>query len=413
MVGQAVQAVPSEPNGKPAAVRATVVHVMTDPGSLTFLSGQASFIRDAGFAVHAVASPGEYLSYFRDKEGATVHAVPMSRSISPVRDVVALWRLCRVLRGIRPDIVHAHTPKGGLLGMLAAWICGAPIRIYNLRGRRDEAASGPIRHLLRLCERTTCSLAHRVIPVSHSLRRGLIEDMICRPDKIKVLVGGSGNGVDATERFKPLAESVRLATRARYQIPSEALVIGFVGRLTGDKGIAELTRAWKRLREEEPRLHLLLAGDVDPASPAPREIIAALEADPRVHRAGWDWNTPPLYAAMDVVALPTYREGFPNVALEAAAMALPIVATSVTGCVDAVQDGVTGLLVPARDAEALGDALLRYLSNRMLRTAHGAAARRRVLAEFRREAIWGAIAGEYRDLVERRGPSCTRAVLRI
>jgi glycosyltransferase involved in cell wall biosynthesis len=147
-------------------------------------------------------------------------------------------------------------------------------------------------------------------------------------------------------------------------------------------------------------LHLLLVGQLEVEGTLMADAVAALQADPRVHFTGLDWNTPSLYAAMDVVALPTYREGFPNVALEAAAMELPIVATSVPGCTDAVQDGVTGTLVAPRDPAALADALQRYLSDPRLRAKHGEAGRRRVLAEFRREAVCEAIAAEYRSLLE-------------
>lgn len=389
------------PAATPRPAVATVAHVMTHSGSLIFLRGQASFLRNHGFTIHAITSPGPDLIAFRERERAAIHAVPMSRSISPFRDLLSLWRLCRVLRKIRPDVVHAHTPKGGLLGMLAAWICRTPVRIYHLRGLRYDTATGLKRWVLRSAEWVTCNLAHRVISVSHSLRSIVVDAGVCRGEGIKVLVGGSGNGVDATSRFKPLGEQVRAETRARYGIPMDALVIGFVGRFVADKGFAELAGAWKHLRGSDPRLHLMLAGDEDEDDPMPAEMMAAFRSDPRVHQTGFHPNMPLLYSAMDVVALPTYREGFPNVALEAAAMALPIVATSVLGCVDAVQDGVTGTLIPARDSVALADALRRYLAAPHLRTTHGAAARRRVLADFRPEAIWEAIAAEYRDLMVR------------
>lgn len=381
---------------------ATVVHVMTHSGSLIFLRGQVSFVRERGFAVHAITSPGADLTSLREKEGAVVHAVPMSRGITPFQDLVSLWRLCRILRRIRPDIVHAHTPKGGLLGMLSAWICRTPVRVYHLRGLRYDTTSGVKRRMLRLVEWVTCALAHRVLAVSHSLQSVVIDDQVCPADKIKVLGAGSGNGVDATGRFRPLGESVRAEARTKHGIPPEALVVGFVGRFVFDKGIVELADAWQQLRASDPSLHLMLAGDLDDAAPIPAEVMEVFRSDPRVHFTGFETNMPPLYSAMDVVALPTYREGFPNVALEAAAMGLPIVATSVLGCVDAVQDGVTGMLVQPRDPVGLAAGLRSYLADPSRRATQGAAARRRVLADFRREAIWKAIAGEYRELLARR-----------
>ena len=195
---------------------------------------------------------------------------------------------------------------------------------------------------------------------------------------------------------------MRHDARAEHGIPDDALVIGFVGRLAPDKGMVELAGAWNQLRAREPRAHLLLVGWWTELGSGLTELGVALRCDPRVHFIGPRNDLPRMYAAMDVLALPTYREGFPNVALEAAAMALPIVATSVSGCVDAVQDGVTGTLVSARDADALATALQRYLADQPLRERHGAAGRRRVLAEFRREAIWEAIAAEYRSLLSTR-----------
>jgi glycosyltransferase involved in cell wall biosynthesis len=390
-----------EPGASPVQARTTVLHVTTVPTSLVFLSGQASFIRRAGFEVHAVSSPGPELARFGEAEQVAVHTVRMTRRMTPLQDLRAVWELSRLLRRVRPEIVHGHTPKGAFIAMIAGWLAGTPVRIYHLRGTPYLTATGVRRRILGWTEWTSCRLAHRVLSVSHSMRSIMISDGLCGADKIKVLLGGSGNGVDATGRFRPLPDAVRLAARAQHGIPSDALVVGFVGRITRDKGLCELASAWQRLRERHPQLHLLLVGVPEREDPLPDEVATALRSDPRVHFTGLDWDTPRLYAAMDVVALPSYREGLPNSLLEGAAMALPAVTTSACGCVDAVQDGVTGTIVPPRDADALAEALERYLSSPALRASHGAAGRRRVLAEFRQEAIWQAIAQEYHDLLAR------------
>jgi glycosyltransferase involved in cell wall biosynthesis len=388
-----------EPASETGAARVTVVHVTTVGLSLFFLSGQASFLRRSGFALHAISSPDAESALFHDKEGVPLTPIPMTRRINPLLDLRALWRVWRILRQIRPEIVHAHTPKGGLLGMIAAWLAGTPVRLYHLRGLSWLTATGLRRWLLRAADRTSCFLAHRVLAVSHSTRTIAIDEGLCAPDKIKVLLSGSGQGVDAN-RFAPAGDAVRIAAQAHYGIPRDALVIGFIGRMVRDKGIVELAGAWRRLSAGDARLHLLLAGQLESDDALVRDSFAALRSDPRVHYAGVDWDTPRLYAAMDVVALPSYREGFSNVALEAAAMALPIVASSVPGCIDAVRDGMTGTLVAPRDAVALADALQRYLSDPDLRERHGRAGRNWVLADFRREAIIEAIAAEYRSLLE-------------
>ncbi|HET6765593.1 MAG TPA: glycosyltransferase family 4 protein [Longimicrobiaceae bacterium] len=382
-----------------------LVHVTTVPMSLTFLTGQIGYVKERGYAVHAISSPGDDLHAFGERLGMPVSAVEMPRRISPLQDLRAVAKLAGALRRLRPAIVHAHTPKGGLLGMIAAWLTRVPVRVYHMRGLPLQTATGSRRVLLAATERVSCALAHRVICVSHSLRAVAVAEGLCPPDKIRVLLGGSGNGVDAAGRFDPasLPAGTRQQVRARLGIPDDAVVVGFIGRLVRDKGIVELAAAWERLREEHPGAHLLVVGPWEPQDPVPAELRRTLEGDPRVHLTGADWNTPPLYAAMDVVVLPTYREGFPNVPLEAASMGLPVVATEVPGCVDAVQHGATGTLVPVRDAAALAEAVGAYVADAGLRGAHGSAGRARVLRDFRREAIWQALAAEYDDLLQRAG----------
>lgn len=379
-----------------------LLHITTVPASLGFLSGQISYMKSQGFDVYAISSPGELLTEFAQQEQVTVSAVTMQRSITPLKDIYTIFQLWQHIRRIRPQIVHAHTPKGGLLGTISAWLAGVPIRIYHIRGLPLMTATGYKRLLLRWSETVACWLTNQVICVSSSVREVAVSEGLCPPSKVKVLLKGSGNGVDAMGQFNPanLGENVRHETRTKYGIPDDALVLGFVGRLVRDKGVAELVSAWKTLREEFPKLHLLVVGDFEPQDPVTLEEEHLLRNDPRIHLRGFDWNTPPLYAAMDVLTLPTYREGFPNVPLEGAAMKLPVVATQIPGCVDAVQDGVTGILVPPRDVDALVDAIRTYLSDSQLRHQHGQAGRDRVLSDFLPEAIWKALYHEYVCLLQ-------------
>lgn len=380
-----------------------LLHVTTVPMSLMFMRGQVGYVKRCGYVVHAVSSPGPELEAFGEEEDVAVHAVEMPRRITPVGDLVALWRLWRLFRRIRPDIVHAHTPKGGLLGTLAAWLARVPNRVYHMRGLPMMAATGWKRKLLAMSEKTTCRLAHRVMCVSGSLRQVAIDERLCPPGKIKVLAGGSGNGVDATGRFSPERHEAdtRDAVRAAHGIPAGAVVAGFVGRVVRDKGVGELAEAWRSLREQYPALHLMLAGPVEPQDPLSEHVIQQLRDDDRVHLLGHVDDTAPLYTAMDLVVLPTYREGLPNVPLEAAAMERAVVATRIPGCVDAVADGETGTLVPAKDAEALAGAIANYLDDPKRRARHGKAGRQRVLEQFRQEVIWEALAQEYASLLGR------------
>lgn len=372
-----------------------LVHVLTVAESLRFLRGQPSFMRERGYETHVACSPGRLLDTFAKTEGVAAHAVPMSRSVDPLADLVALEGLLRLFARIRPDVVHAQTPKGGLLGVLAGRLAGVRRVLYHMRGLPFVGRQGALRWTLRATERVSCTLAHEVVCQSRSLREVAREHGVL-PSSGGVVLGPGGNGVDARGTFDPdgaVASGREL--RDQLGIAEGRPLIGFVGRLVRDKGIVELEEAWRALATHPLEPHLLLVGPFEAGDPVPAEVRARLEAAPRVHLTGELDAVAPAYAAMDVLTLPTYREGFPNVPLEAAAMRVPVVATQVEGCVDAVVHEGTGLLVPPRDARALERALRCYLDDPALRSRHGEAGRARVLAEFTRANIWRALLGVY------------------
>ena len=384
---------------KPGPIKLLVA--VTDPQALVLLRGQLRAAREAGFDVTVLSSPGAHATEIAHSEGVAHATVPMKRSIDPLADIRSLARIRRLLAKLRPDIVNAGTPKAALLVLVAAWQQGVPCRIHTLRGLRCTTLRGVRRALLENATRISCLAAHRVICISPSLRDEAVARKLVPRSKAVVLGAGSSNGIDLS-RFCETRASYQAATALRNQhgIASTDKVIGYVGRLARDKGIGELWEAWCSIRDRAD-LHLLVIGAFDDTDPLPADVRAGLAADSRVHLLGHLADVVPAYLAMDVLALPSHREGFGNVVIEAAALGRPAVTTRVTGCIDTIEHGVTGLLVPPRDANALVNSLLRYVEDGDLRRSHGIAGRERTARLFRNTDVWAALHDTYWSLMSR------------
>jgi glycosyltransferase involved in cell wall biosynthesis len=376
------------------------------------LRSQLAYMREQGFDVVVISSPGDQLRTLEQREKVSTISISMEREIRPLKDLLSLVRLYRTLRRLRPTIVNAGTPKAGLLGMIAAWSAGVPVRIYLLHGLRLETASGLKRLVLGVAERCTSHLAHRVICVSESLRQLYITLGFTTEAKTCIVGEGSVNGIDV-ERFSPSAQA-RDGTRglrAHLGIPDGAPVIGFVGRFTRDKGVPDLLDAFDQILGFFPDAHLLMLGDFEDGDPIPESYAKRLCGNPRVVRTGIVADPPSYYPIMDVLAFPSYREGYPIAPLEAAAAQIPTVAFKATGTVDAVCDGVTGTIVPLGDVDSFARAVQRYLSNDLLRLEHGKAGRERARRHFRPEMIWESLYAEYAQLLKTRERALSKMFL--
>ena len=399
---------------EPTLAKTRVLIAVTSPLSCNFYHGVLGHLRRAGFEPMLLSAPGEGLVEVSSTAGVASFAVPMKREIAPVQDVISLCRLYRTIRRIRPRIIDVSTPKAGLLGSVAAVLARVPCRVYTMRGLRLETASGCKRALLWATEWIACRCSHRVVCVSPSLRARAIGFNLVSPGKATVLEKGSG-GVD-TARFCP-ADGTSPETenlRTLLGIPTGAPVLGFVGRFVKDKGMRELVEAYQRLLATYPELRLLLVGDFEPGDPVEAEVRRCIEAGSAIIRPGFVSDTAPYYRLMDVLALPTHREGFPGVPLEAQASGVPVVTTTATGAVDSIIDRVTGSLVPVGDTNALANAVAKLLADSELRVRMGKTGRLRVERDFRLAVICRAMGRLYRDLMaEKLGPPQVRSVRKI
>lgn len=398
-----------------AARRPRLVHVTAVPVTQwQFLRGQNPFMVQRGFDVHAVASPGPLLDQLAARDGVTVHPLPISRTIAPIDDLRSVVRLWRLLRSLNPDIAHVSTSKGALIGAVAARLAGVPIRIYQVRGLASEDARGWRRRLFLALEWLTARLCNAWFVNARSLLAYARATGVLRRQQGTVFLHGMANGIDLV-RFDPGGRHAGGFAAPGFDLepPSSFgttvrrdrdLIIGYVGRLTRDKGIEDLATAWSLICEGFPAARLLLVGPWEAHDPVSESCRVKLEADARVTILPFQDDVRSAYRAMDLFVYPSHGgEGFPNAPMEAAAMQLPVIVTRVIGSVDAVVDGHTGVTVPPRDPAALADAIADYLQDADRRAAHGRAGRTRVERDFRSEALWTCVYQEYERLLERHG----------
>ncbi len=378
----------------------TLVRITTVPISLEkLLAGQLRYMSQF-YRVVAVSSEKDNLERLGEKEKVATFHVHLTRKITPIADFKALIRLYFYFRKIKPAIVHTHTPKAGTIGMLAAKLAGVKIRLHTVAGLPLLEEIGTKRNILNAVEKLTYACATKVYPNSVGLKDIIIQSRFCQPNKLKVIANGSSNGID-TEYFssKHFSEDTLSQLQKQLGIQPEDFVFVFVGRLVKDKGINELIQAFCRLPQEQHPVKLLLVGDyesdLDPLQP---NTLAQITSNPNIISTGFQTDVRPYFCLSHALVFPTYREGFPNVVLQAGALDLPGIVTNINGCNEIIVPGKNGLIIPVKEENAIFEAMQFFIHHPQETSAMKKNAREMIETRYKQAVVWEAIRQEYQIL---------------
>lgn len=363
-----------------------ILHVVNISFVLPYYIGdQFDYFREKDYDLFVACTPSEHLFSYGQEKGFKTFGVHILRAINPVADIKSIWALIKIIKNNNIDIVIGHTPKGAMIAMIAASIAGVKQRIYFRHGLMYETSTGLKKKLLIGIEKLTGRLAKRVVCVSNSVIDKSIKLNLNKPVKNILLNKGTCNGINLNRMLPLLRKDQKLLEQLGIAVNDR--VIGYVGRLVNDKGINELVEAWRLITLQYNNVKLLLVGpfeERDSISEATKEIMNT--TDTIIH-TGLINDVVPYYNVMDVFILPSYREGFPTVVLEASAMRLPVITTRSTGCVDSIVEEHTGIFTEI-SSSAIAEALKYYLANPDIARQHGINGRKFVENNFNQETIW-------------------------
>lgn len=375
-----------------------LIRTSTIPDSINvFCNGLLKDLQEnEGYEVVVVSSPGEAMRQIAEREGVKTVEVPMQRHISPVKDLVSLFKMIKVFRREKPQMVHSITPKAGLISMMAAWVCRVPVRLHTFTGLVFPTASGLKQKILIFTDRLTCACATHIVPEGEGVKKDLINFKITRKP-LKVLGHGNIRGIDL-ERFDPeLPEIKEEASKIRKE---GVFTFIFIGRLVRDKGINELVEAFSRLNKEFPDTRLILVGpeerELDPLLP---ETISEIEENRAIEAVGVHWDVRPWLVASDALVFPSYREGFPNVVIEAGAMGLPSIVTDINGSREIIIEGKNGTIIPPQDSEALYQAMKVFVENNDLVKAMATEARPLIASRYEQGFVRSCLKNYYKEII--------------
>jgi len=382
---------------KPRLLRITTVPISLH----LLLKGQPQFMQSNGFDVLTVSADGKELAAIRNA-GIPHQTINLTRKISPIADTIALWKMIQLIKSFKPDIVHTHTPKAGLIGMMAAYICKVPIKLHTVAGLPVMEAQGLKKSLLILTEKITCFCANNVYPNSNGLMDFMINNFRSFKHKFKVLGKGSTNGI-ITKHYSLTPELSELATqlKSKYNFQPSDFVFCFIGRLVGDKGINELINVFDHLSKNN-NCKLLLVGMQEPElDPLSANCLEIIQNNKNIISLGYQDDVRVALAASNVFVFPSYREGFPNVVMQAQSMGVPCIVSDINGCNELVTHQESGLIVPVKNETALQEAMYILMNDIEKCKSFSSIARENILQHYEQSQVWNYILKEYKQLLSK------------
>jgi glycosyltransferase involved in cell wall biosynthesis len=379
-----------------------IIRITTVPISLEkLLENQLSFMK-SHYEVTAISSDKVNLKRVGQLQQVPVFCIEMTREITPWKDLKAVWQLYKFLKKEKPFIVHTHTPKAGTVGMIAAMFAGVPNRLHTIAGLPLLEVNGFKRKLLNVVEKITYACATKIYPNSYGLMEIVIKQKFCKPEKIKVIGQGSSNGIN-TNYFNPelFSDENKQKLKTTLRINSNDFVFIFVGRLVRDKGINELVSSFKKISNLNKNVKLLLVGspesDLDPLDQTTLEEILL---NNNIISVGFQTDVRPYFAISDCLVFPSYREGFPNVVMQAGAMGLPSLVSDINGCNEIVIDGKNGIIIPPKDTNSIEQSMKIIMNENLLRNQMRSNCRKMIVNRYEQQSVWQAILDEYNSLIK-------------
>ena len=381
-----------------------LIRITTVPMSFKYLlKGQMNFMSKNGFNVTMISSDGQELNDVIENEKCGHIIIPLTRKITILKDLKATYNLYKLIRKEKPDIVHTHTPKAGIIGMLASYFARVPIRLHTVAGLPLMEATGFKRIILNFVEKLTYKCSARVYPNSYGLKKIILKHRFTSENKLKVIGNGSSNGID-TSYFDPELFSIEenAVLKTNLGIKKTDFVFIFVGRIVSDKGINELVEAFDKISLVEENIKLLLVGPFeDELDPLQKKAKLLINNNDKIILVGYQNDVRPYFSISNCLVFPSYREGFPNVVMQAGAMKLPSIVSDINGCNEIIENNINGLVIKLKCVDAIYDAMIKITSDKSLFNKLRLNSRDSIKMKYEREVYWSLLLKEYKSLINK------------